>query len=360
MQPLSAKTWLRGLTALLATMLLCLMAANFIIDPFGLFGSTFLDQEGAIGNIRFKKIEYLKEHNARYDAYIFGSSRAGVIPLETFAKHLPQKSFYNMSVPNSNIWDQLRHVHYFIDSGFPVDFIFLQYDIDSIYRYEKDKFLFHPHPEVIDKNLYLYLLKSLVIYPEGDWKNRLRQASGPRKLNIAMENGVFDMIYVEQKFKADPEGFIEAVEEFQSNPLRKNFFDRQLIARKKADLQRIKDLCRTNNITLIVATTPYNQIKMDGLNKQGYLAELAALAEVTDFWDFSGYNEVTTNNFNYYEESHYRPHVAQWMAARIFGKTDQHGPPADFGHKVTSVNIGRHLQKRQQEIAERDAQRFGP
>ena len=81
---------------------------------------------------------------------------------------------------------------------------------------------------------------------------------------------------------------------------------------------------------------------MDGFVTNDYLKYLREISNITDFYDFSGYNTITLNNCNYYEESHYRPLVGEIIASRIFNdKTVK--VPKDFGILVTKENINQHL-----------------
>jgi hypothetical protein len=73
------------------------------------------------------------------------------------------------------------------------------------------------------------------------------------------------------------------------------------------------------------------------------------LAGITDFWDFSGINSVTTNNYNYYESSHYRPFVGDMLLKVMFGAPAVKAP-ADFGRYVTAQNIDAHLHQQCREV----------
>lgn len=332
------------------------MATNYIIDPYGIFGTTFLPDE-TFGSQRFKKIEYLKKNSYKYNGYILGSSRAAVIDPADIEKFIPNSRFYNLGVSNSNIWDQLLHIRYLIQQNYPIKYIFIQYDIDSTYGYEHDKFLFRPHPEVIGKSLVVNYLETLMLYPMHDWENRIKQLKRDTLVNVIPETGVFNMHFVEKKFNEDPDKYISAVEKFYTNPKRKNYFAPQFLAKKMADLHAVKALCDSHGIELLVATMPYNQIQMDGINAESYLAELQGIAAITAFWDFSGYNDVTTNNYNYYETSHYRPHVGTWIFARIFAKPTQNQPIV-FGQHVSNERLESYLEKRKEELRQRDLHRF--
>ena len=70
---------------------------------------------------------------------------------------------------------------------------------------------------------------------------------------------------------------------------------------------------------------------------------------MTDYYDFSGFNSVTTNPVNYYEEVHYRYRVGDMIIERIFGGSVA-ALPEDFGSLVTKHSIGQHLEKQKREL----------
>ena len=48
------------------------------------------------------------------------------------------------------------------------------------------------------------------------------------------------------------------------------------------------------------------------------LSILNALFGKENVFDFSGINQITNNLYNYYETSHYRPHVAKKIIDEIY------------------------------------------
>ncbi len=76
-----------------------------------------------------------------------------------------------------------------------------------------------------------------------------------------------------------------------------------------------------------------------------------ALAELTDFWDFSGFNTVTTNRYYYYETWHFRTIAGDMVLARISGDRDA-AVPEDFGVLVTAQSIDSHLKYLRQQMRE--------
>ena len=118
------------------------------------------------------------------------------------------------------------------------------------------------------------------------------------------------------------------------------------IASKNA-LKTIKEIVKLsseNNIELYVFTTPVNNVKMDSYIIEDYIEFISGISEITNFYNFSGYNSITMNNCNYYEHAHYRPLVARLIAAVIF-KEESMLVPTDFGVYVTQDNIDEHLER---------------
>ena len=63
-----------------------------------------------------------------------------------------------------------------------------------------------------------------------------------------------------------------------------------------------------------------------------------AIAEVTDFWDFSGYSPVSRDERYFYDAKHYRNSVGEMMCAVLFDD-DSVYVPEGFGHYTKSDNV---------------------
>lgn len=86
-------------------------------------------------------------------------------------------------------------------------------------------------------------------------------------------------------------------------------------AKHKMYLEEIKNIfCKHKTNYKIIISPLYDQV---GLNKDDvkYLCEIFGTENV---FDFSGINEFTNNYKNYYEDSHYRPHVARKIIEEIY------------------------------------------
>jgi hypothetical protein len=106
-----------------------------------------------------------------------------------------------------------------------------------------------------------------------------------------------------------------------------------------SDIKKIVDLCRRNNIKLVVFTNPLHVLTYQKSADNGYLDFLYKLSEATAYYNFSGINAVTTNNDNYLETSHYKITIGNMIIDTLFNdKTDADLLSQGFGYYVTVHN----------------------
>jgi hypothetical protein len=113
------------------------------------------------------------------------------------------------------------------------------------------------------------------------------------------------------------------------------------------DLREIVRLAQAHKVRLVLFINPlHKNVFLDcGADLERFKRELSRLS---GFYDFSGLNSVTTDNFNYLETSHYRLRVGDLVIARIFADRTVK-VPEDFGRWVTRENIDQHLKVLQEQ-----------
>jgi hypothetical protein len=118
-------------------------------------------------------------------------------------------------------------------------------------------------------------------------------------------------------------------------------------------LQDIVNICKQNNIQLKVFVNPLHATHWETVRLSGNWSKFEQwkreVVKITPFWDFSGYNTITTEQINdqmknYFESSHYKKVVGNLILNRVLGYQEDRVPP-DFGTLITPVNIESHLQK---------------
>lgn len=343
------KTWSRIVSFSGFFIISTLAMINFLIDPFNIFHTKLLPEQFQM-NERFMKIEFLQEHHSRYDAYMFGSSRIGTTSPSAIEKYIPESHFYNLSVAAANMEDYLSHLKFFIENGYSLHTLYLQIDlVDTLidYGHPTERYLTKKHPALTGDSLTGYYLSYLTLYTPFNLKGKLRKNFANDDPKMYLEKRYYDLEKTgtwtrpnkESALQKDPETYIKNVKSFQS-PETKNTYraHKHKYSQILAAFGTINQLCHANNIDLIVFTTPHNHNMMRGVNSHDALFFVKDLSKVHDIWYFSGYNSVTKNDRHYYESSHYRPHIGDIIAARIF-KDQTIEIPEDFGLLLTSDNI---------------------
>jgi endonuclease IV len=106
-----------------------------------------------------------------------------------------------------------------------------------------------------------------------------------------------------------------------------------------SDIQKIIDLCNKHDINLIIFTNPLHILTYENAVKNGYLEFLYKLSDITEYYNFSGINDITTNNNNYFETSHYKIEVGDIIIDAIFNNAnDMKLLSQGFGYFVTKNN----------------------
>ena len=122
-------------------------------------------------------------------------------------------------------------------------------------------------------------------------------------------------------------------------------------------LHGVVELSQQRGIELEIFISPSHAAQWEGLYEAGlwddWEAWKQAVVEIAPVWDFSGYNTVTTEPIademvNYWDSSHYRKEVGDWILDRIFEQSNA-SIPEDFGQKITSETVNNWLTQVQED-----------
>jgi hypothetical protein len=351
---MNSKRWLKTWIILIALSIPLLISVNYIVDPLNILHTKFLKQDFQT-NERFLKVEYLDKNNFKYNSYLFGSSRIGTTNTEDIEKYIPNSKFYNLTISSGNFYDYLYHLKYFIKKKYPIKNIYLQIDIGNMGYYGNSNlgYLGKLYPPVVNESLDMFYIKYLTSFLPMSIKGKiqLNMTEAKENENHISTTGIHTSKTKEQLLISNCKEYVKNEQSFHKNY--KRIFSAIFIKETIEALKNIQAICKDNNITLYVFTTPINKNMMDTIKVNDYFSFLKAISIVTDFYDFSGYNSITMNNCNYYEYSHYRPLVGKLIAGRIFNDTMM-DIPSDFGVYVTKSNIDEHILDLKEQIKRYD------
>ena len=114
--------------------------------------------------------------------------------------------------------------------------------------------------------------------------------------------------------------------------------ENNLINETIEDIKNIISICKENNINLIffinpIHKTTYLYNNLDNLNNFK-----KRLSQITNYYDFAIINSLTTNNYNFYETSHYRELVGDIILDTIYNNS------TEYGLLVTKDNIDNYIE----------------
>lgn len=349
----SHRRWVFTLLFLVVSAIGLVVLVNAITDPYAVLRSdrSLHYQEP---NQRFLKIRHLLAQKDRYDSFLFGSSRA----LHIDTRAIRDGKYYNLGTSEGIPQEHLQHIEFLLQNGIRVRNVLVALD-DFSYRLYPEQhlndLLRQPHYRVSGKpwpQFYAeYLVRSKRFFPtiRDYWKANYTKAG-----RAAAERHVYDILGTGCLFCAECDREIDlhpAAHDRDPRFLRPMiYYSENNMESTLASLKALVELARKDNIHLTFFINPIHRTSYLGTNLPLFFEFKRRLAELTGYWDFSGLNSITTNNYYFYESSHFRDRVGDMMLSRMFGYPKVR-VPGDFGDYVTSDTVEAHIRAQRAEIA---------
>ena len=383
----------RFLLALGATfLLLCLCAAgfNYMIDPYGLFGSrrvTGLNELKPTASERVRVTKPYMATRAKPRVVIGGNSRpeVGLNPKSACWDNADQPVF-NSGVPGADVFMQVRYVQHAVERGqarrilFGIDF--LDFLVDSRKATEK------PDWDRLGRS----------------FDGRLRQGSGAAGMPASIQqaedilSGLFSMAALGDSImtlaaQRDPHSATRREDGFNPAqdylPIIRNEGQAVLFTQKNAELRKrlrqsdlgvldanggqtlpllalrhLLEWAKSRDVEVVLFVNPYHsdylvQIETSGKWKafEEWKRQLTAAAEeyAVPLWDFNAFDLYSTeappppNDRQsmldwYWEPAHYRAELGDLMLEAMLDRScGRRSNFPQFGVRITSVTLQRHL-----------------
>lgn len=309
--------------------LLSISFYNYFNDPYGIFRGDFSKPRPTEPNQHFVKIEYLIKNPEKYNAFCFGSSRVGNLDLTKINNNL---KYYNMTYSAGLPQEWLDDVKILLNNNVKISQIMLGID-DFSFRVDP---LSHHH----DYLRIPYQQNNLKTY----FTLLLKTPSRPLFLFDQSKSSFFDIYNTGRPLHPNADEEIEKdITKHMKDPKFNipTFYSGNYITETINSIMQIKKIANDNKIELIVFINPIHRTTYLSNNLDDFNNFKRKLVTVTNYYDFSGLNNITTNNYNYYETSHYRPLVGDMMLDIMFNKP--HSTKESFGIYVTPENIDEHI-----------------
>lgn len=281
-------------------------------------------------NKNYVKMTYILNNPNKYNTFVFGSSRVGHIHVDKIIKERCYNMFYSEAVPKEN-YDNIKTL---INSGYKIDKIYL--GVDS-YSYTLD---YSDHNSEPAFATYEYLKTHPLKFIDMYFNLSITARSIKQHMlgEIKTTNGSNEILY---KYGWNWLFDYGMTSGFDPKGVKPTIGDCNYIEETLEDIRAIKNLCDKNDIELIVFTNPMYCITYEASLNVDYYNFLKGLAEITPYYNFSGYNDITTDTKCYYEASHFTPETSDMLIEVMWnGKEYPKLLNQGFGFKVTKNNVG--------------------
>lgn len=337
---MNAKKWVLTFLLLVLVLALGLAAFNYVTDPFAAFGDRFLNwfSYDETNNPRVAKISYLEQHHDEYDSYILGCSSTSSLQVSDF-NELYDANFYNLIMYGADMRDCEKIADYLIEH-YEVKHLILNVYLDNGFTYddETDRLTRNLHyltdPDTSALSFYTRYLFCDPRYGLNKLKNLRNDRLLPQSFDVFNEaTGEYDKRVRDVEPIGSTASYLEVYPVFADYPKTGDFILGQTENCTRS-VAAIKERCEAAGVELTVVAAPVYIDYFQNFQAEDAANFYAALAKVTDFWDFSC-SSVSCEPRYFYDATHFRNAVGSMIAARIAGN-DSVYIPDDFGTYVTA------------------------
>lgn len=296
------------------------------VDPFNVFHPYNARYTGTEPNKNYIKMKYILRNPGKFDSFVFGSSRVGAIHNDK----MPGRT-YNMTYSVGVPAEHLDNLKTFLANGIHPAKIYIGIDDTALTN----------HTDHINQPLrcpYEYLAE----HPEHFFKLYCDPVMTVESLEVDVtEEYIYSMQMLYEYGWGYGYGWKSKLdwEKVKYIPYRLNVIPDEQIERSLKYIEAVADLCRENNIELVLFLNPRYWTEHMNAADRGYIKFIAGLAEISEFYNFSGLNNITLDKNNYYETSHYKAETGDIImnvicSNEIYPELYAQG----FGMKVTRDN----------------------
>ena len=337
--------------AVISLSFVMMVLPTLYFDTFNVFHWKNIRFTSAEPNKNFVRTQYVIHNPKKFNAFVFGSSRVGNIPPDALPKESDGVSlrWYNMTHSEGIPAEHLMTIRTFLANGVNIGMILLGFDNIAMYASvaQHERQLLRMPFQVYEESplrFYVPYLKNITALSIVKEVSRYNSAEKKTATEYFYEWGdsASDFSLTE-----NPQ-----MERYVSNHDGKEFTQKDAYK----DIAAIVELCRENDIALVLLTNPLYQILYRNSVDDGYFDFLRSVVQKCEFYNFSALNNYTTNPQYYFEGSHYRPALGLLMEKVLFGTDEEResirreAGDALWGARVNAGNVEEIIAHLQEQI----------
>lgn len=355
---MKAKRWLVIFFVLVLALLPCYMAANYVVDPMCYFaadkGSAWYTSN-SYG--RAVKSKYSLKHSGEIDAVVLGGSKSGALDVAKLEEYTGLH-YYNFYMESGNFSDYLTYAQYLIEkcgiremlfhiSSFEVMNYSLDFRESDVWRV----------PAIVNGNALDMALETLkfLMTDVSTLFSAIKDRKSDERRADRIADGMKNWSISEEKMNEDPEGWVQK-EFFEELPQHLkilfsgvNWKEHPCYEENLKALKQIKKMCDEHGVKLTVvigASSISERYRFEQDQYDRYYDYLRGIVQLCgEVWDFSSFNDINMNPYNFYNYTHYSRQVADLQLDMIYGR-EESGQYGGFGILLTLENIDGYLRQR--------------
>ncbi|MCF1190806.1 hypothetical protein LRR18_04345 [Mangrovimonas sp. AS39] len=275
-----------------------------------------------------------KSTDIDYNSFIFGNSRSIFYQISDWKKHLDENTVcYHFDASGESLWALNKKIEFIDNQGNNLENVLLVLDHETLIQDKpKSGHLQIISPALVDnsnivefhKTFFTTFLTPKFLFAFIDYKISKRikpymkegHLLDDKKRNYDNKTNELRFDFFEDLISQDKYYTPERISIFYDRDTTIQSYSPECIkGNQKLILENISSIIQKHNTQLRVIVSPlYDQKKINKSDLQ-YLKTLFGEENV---FDFSGINKFTNDYTNYYESSHYRPHVAREIMGIIY------------------------------------------
>lgn len=266
----------------------------------------------------------------QYDAFILGNSRSFIYNTKKWKTYIGNAHPFHFNASAESLFGIVGKLNLLEEHQVDIKHAIVVLDVGLLVQTKNSNdFLFKKHPEV-SKESYLVFYKEMFkgFFPKPMFAFLDLYLTNTRKPYMA-RYGIVENVWKHQPktnefsyhkldsiLAVNPEEYYSGVK-FPQRDSVEVMSDSVIQEEQKVLLKRMKAVFQANGTNFKLVINPlYDQRKLNTAD----LNYLQTLFGKTRVFDFSGVNTMTQDYRNYYELSHYRPHIANEIMEELYSK----------------------------------------
>jgi len=325
----------------IVSIVLFLLLLYILLDPFKVikkYDSYLISDEipGVTVNKDFVSTSTFENNYSlyQYNSFILGNSRSIFYEIADWKCHIDtsNSNCFHFDAFRESLYGMYKKVKYLDNKGVDIDNVLFIIDYSSLKATESNSshvFIISPQLENYENILDFHLAfirafftpRFMVAYFDykihGKVKPYMTKNSllDDRPIHYELTNNEISFPHFELLINDREYYTPERMKVFYERDSVQQYSPIIILDKQKQMLQEINDIFKKHKTDFKVIVNPlYDQIKLNESDLE-YLRSLFGEERV---FDFSGINDITNDYRNYYESSHYRPHVARQILDSIY------------------------------------------